>query len=67
MGLVLSVEMIWAKLDERWKMHRGDVSPFNQGQMSTKTPPKINSEYQSKEVGCCCCWLGCSPQADVNE
>lgn len=51
MGLVLSVEMIWAKLDERWKMHRGDVSVFNQGQISTKTLAKINSKYQSKEVG----------------
>lgn len=35
-------------------MHRGDVSAFNQGQISTKTPSKINSEYQSKEVG----WWG---------
>lgn len=49
MGLVLSVEMIWAKLDERWKMHV-DVSAFNQGQISTKHPRELTANIKVKKL-----------------
>lgn len=34
MGLAFSIQMIWAKLDERWKLHKGNNFVLNQGQIT---------------------------------